>query len=144
MKPALPLPALPAIALAMALGPALACAAGTTSPGFASLDRDGNGAISRAEFLELRKAMFARIDADGSGTITRAEIEAARARLPQGSSRRGEDRIWAQDANRDGKLTLAEYTTQTRGFDMADRNGDGVLSPAEFERVARFLGQLPR
>lgn len=139
MKPALPL-----IALAAALGPALACAAGATSPGFAALDRDGNGAISRAEFLELRKAMFARIDTDNSGTITRAEIEAARAKLPQGKRGGGEDRVWAQDANRDGKLTLAEYTARTRGFDMADRNRDGVLSPAEFERVARLLGQLPR
>jgi len=144
MKSALPLPALPVIALAAALGPALACAAAPESPGFAALDRDGNGAISRAEFLELRKAMFARIDADGSGTITRAEIDAARATLPQGNRRGGENRIWAQDANRDGKLTLAEYTSQTRGFDMADRNGDGALSPAEFERVARFLGQIPR
>lgn len=139
MKPALPL-----IALATALGPTLACAAGATSPGFAALDRDGNGAISRAEFLELRKATFARIDTDNSGTITRAEIEAARAKLPQGKRGGGEDRIWAQDANRDGKLTLAEYTARTRGFDMADRNRDGVLSPAEFERVARILGQLPR
>lgn len=134
MRPSLP----PALALLLGLGlsalPALA-----EQSGFARLDTDGNGVVSRTEFLALRKQMFATIDADNSGTITRAEIAAARAALPQGRTAQSDDRIWAQDANKDGQLTLAEYTSQTRGFDFADRNNDGALSPAEFDRIARFL-----
>lgn len=106
---------------------------------FEQLDTDGNGAISRAEFLEIRRAMFARIDADQSGTVTAAEIETARQALPGKRQKQADKRIWSQDANGDGLLTLAEYTAQTRGFDFADRNSDGQLSPAEFERIARFL-----
>lgn len=126
----------PALAMVLSLSalPALA-----DPSGFARLDTDGNGAVTRTEFLALRKQMFATIDADDSGTVTRAEIERARASLPQNRAPGGDDRIWAQDANKDGQLTLAEYTAQTRGFDFADRNGDGALSPAEFDRIARFL-----
>lgn len=131
----------PMLALGLALGPGPVLA---QTP-FQQLDADGSGAISRAEFLILRQEMFTRIDADGSGTLTRAEIESARQALPKQShgarQMRADDRIWSQDANGDGLLTLAEYTAQTRGFDFADRNRDGALSPAEFERIARFIQQ---
>lgn len=135
--------------LAFGLGLALSAGPGVAQTAFQRLDTNGNGAISREEFLALRREMFARIDADKSGTITRAEIEAARQAAAQASGRAGsgtrqaqaDERIWSQDANGDGQLTLAEYTAQTRGFDMADRNRDGQLSAAEFDRIARFIAQ---
>ncbi|MGD9919414.1 MAG: EF-hand domain-containing protein [Paenirhodobacter sp.] len=128
------------LALGLALMTAPAGFAGSAAAAFERLDTDHSGTISRAEFLELRRQMFALIDADHSGTITRAEIDAARA--AQGAKApRADERIWAQDANHDGQLTLAEYTAQTRGFDFADRNGDGQLDRAEFDRIARFVAQ---
>ncbi|MBD3765543.1 MAG: EF-hand domain-containing protein [Sphingomonadales bacterium] len=135
----------PLRALVLGLGLALSAGPGVAQTAFQRLDTNGNSAISREEFLALRREMFARIDADQSGTVTRAEIEAAR----QASNRAGsgnrqmqaDERIWSQDANGDGQLTLAEYTAQTRGFDMADRNRDGQLSAAEFDRIARFIAQ---
>ena len=135
------LPLISARALPLALAAALIAAPALAQTAFQRLDADGSGAISRAEFLMLRREMFARIDADGSGTVTRAEIEAARQATPGQRKMQADDRIWAQDANGDGVLTLTEYTAQTRGFDFADRNNDGQLSPAEFDRVARFIQQ---
>lgn len=131
-----PMPALVlGLGLALSAGPVLAQTA------FQRLDTDKSGAISREEFLALRREMFARIDADNSGTVTRAEIEAARQAAPGQRQMQADDRIWSQDANGDGQLTLAEYTAQTRGFDLADRNRDGQLSPAEFDRIARLIAQ---
>ena len=106
---------------------------------FVQLDANGNGAISRDEFLALRQQMFITLDANGDGLLTREEIETARANGKGGTQMQRSDRIWQQDANGDGYLTMAEYTAQTCGFDMADRNGDGALSPQEFHRVARFI-----
>lgn len=131
---------IPGLALGLALLSSPAAFAATGDAAFDRLDTDGSGTISRAEFLDLRKRMFAAIDADHSGTLTRAEIDAARA--AQGDKApRADDRIWAQDTNNDGQLTLAEFTARLRGFDLADRNGDGQLDRAEFDRIARFVAQ---
>lgn len=126
-------------ALALALLPGLAAA---QDGAFARIDTSGDGLIQRQEVLALREAMFLRIDTDGSGAITEAEIAAAREAATTGQGARANSRIWQQDANGDGRLTLAEYTSRTRGFDMADRDGDGVLDRREFSRVARFVAAL--
>lgn len=132
--------ALPLLA-ALSLGVlALPLAAETPADqAFARLDANGNGSLSREEFLDLRRQMFAALDANGDGFLTREEIEAARAGGQGGSRMQRNTRVWQQDANGDGRLSLAEYTAQTRGFDLADQNGDGALSRAEFTRIARYL-----
>jgi len=132
--------ALPLLA-ALSLG-VMALPAGAETPAdqaFARLDANGNGSLSRDEFLDLRRQMFAALDANGDGFLTREEIEAARAGAQGGSRMQRGNRIWQQDANGDGRLSLTEYTAQTRGFDLADQNGDGALSRQEFTRIARHL-----
>lgn len=109
----------------------------------AALDADKDGAISRAEILVLREQVFARVDADASGTVTMAEIKAAQAAMAERRKRAGVDNIWSSDADGNGELTLDEFTAKTPGFDRADRDGDGVLSGAELDRVARLLGSFP-
>lgn len=133
------------LGLAAALPPAVlpaALQAQSADAAFARLDSDGSGGISRTEFLVLREAMFLRIDADASASLSAAEIEAARQAMPAGRRPPKDSRIWAQDANGDGLLTLAEYTATTPGFDRADRNRDGSLSPAEFSRIAATAAPL--
>jgi Ca2+-binding EF-hand superfamily protein len=36
------------------------------------------------------------------------------------------------DANRDGRVTAAEYTRSALSFERLDRDGDGALTPADF------------
>ena len=55
-------------------------------PDFAAMDRDGDGAVTLAEFTAYAQdhaanraeRMFSRVDADGDGMVTQAEIAAAR------------------------------------------------------------------
>ncbi len=42
--------------------------------------------------------------------------------------------IEREDANRDGKITRAEFKGPERMFERIDRDGDGVLTQAEFEQ----------
>lgn len=43
------------------------------------VDTDGDGQISKAEFLAKHEEMFTKIDTDGNGMISKAENEAAKA-----------------------------------------------------------------
>jgi Ca2+-binding EF-hand superfamily protein len=128
------------MALALTLLPMPALADGKEM--LAILDRNGDGSISRQEVVALRQTVFARMDADGDGRLTRAEVEAARAAAAERQARQAERDPFSLDADGDGQLTLAEFTGRTPGFDRADRDGDGVLSPAEIDRVRQLLGTL--
>ncbi|AOZ68915.1 hypothetical protein LPB142_05940 [Rhodobacter xanthinilyticus] len=128
-------PYLGAAAVAFVAAPALAA-----PPSFQSLDADGNGALSRQEFLAIRQAVFVRADRDGSQSLEAAEFEAAQAAISGGAPARGQG-FAALDRNGDGRVTLAEFTANTPGFDRADRDGNGTLSPAEFDRVRRLIAQ---
>jgi Ca2+-binding EF-hand superfamily protein len=107
---------------------------------FDQLDRDGDGAITRAEFALARDSEFTRLDADRDGFISRAEF--VDRRLPRSDlpSARVEDlrrtllaRFAALDANGDGRISQAEYTANGRLlFQRLDRDGDGRITRAEF------------
>jgi Ca2+-binding EF-hand superfamily protein len=126
--------------IALAASGALAT---TPDEAFRTLDADGDGVISRAEFMVVRENMFGTMDTDADGLLSAAEIEAARASMPQGNRGRG-NRMQDMDANGDGQLSLEEFNAQTPGFDPADRNGDGAISQQEFTRVARILARYAR
>lgn len=69
-------------------------------------DTDGDGRLSRAEFVDARIARLVALDTDGDGIVTREERQAAH------QARRAEraDRHFARlDANGDGAVTRAEY-----------------------------------
>ncbi|WP_203294321.1 EF-hand domain-containing protein [Maricaulis parjimensis] len=54
-------------------------------------DADGDGRISRAEFLERENTLFNRLDADENGVVTPEELDAA---VEQRQERREERRRW--------------------------------------------------
>jgi Ca2+-binding EF-hand superfamily protein len=102
---------------------------------FATADTNGDGDVSRAEFLAARSARFDALDANRDGTLSSDEFSAAAQGL------RG--RIMAPimfgqfDASGDGKVTREEFAkAPTPGFDSADANGDGKVSQAEVRAAA--------
>lgn len=75
-------------------------------------DQDGDGRLSRAEFVDGHAQRLARLDADGDGSVTADERKAAH------DARRGEraGRAFARlDANSDGAVTRAEFDAAREG-----------------------------
>jgi hypothetical protein len=119
---------------------------------FDRFDTNKDGAITRAEFesatggLAARRPAarepshadrFAMLDTDRNGQISRAEWDAG---APPADSHGGMNAVggpgdrWfdRMDANKDGKVTLAEaQAAAVKRFDRLDTNKDGTISPEE-------------
>lgn len=119
MKRTLIVGGLAALTLAAA-GVALAQQAPQDPPRAARGDKDGDGRISKAEFVDGRVARLTAQDADGDGTVSAAEMQAGReARQAQGA-----DRMFARmDADGNGAITRAEFDASRadRGERRAER-----------------------
>jgi hypothetical protein len=99
----------------------------------ASLDADGDGVISTAEIDSHADLLFARTDQDHDGSLSADELRALHAMMPAGvSMEHARDHAPApvtrqafreglrghavqMDANRDGRLTVAELTAAMHG-----------------------------
>ncbi|TYC52306.1 calcium-binding protein [Rhodobacterales bacterium] len=98
----------------------------------ALFDTDGNAAVTREDFDARRAELFAIADADGSGSFTLEEFGPLWLTINQD---RVVDRF--QRLDRDGSLGVSsdEYSRKLdRMMDRADRNGDGVITGADFQR----------
>ena len=91
--------------------------------GIMAMDKDGNGKVSRAEFLG-QPAVFARLDADSDGQIDKDEASKAAVAMYQ--------RLTGMDTNKDGKLSRDEFKGLPARFDQLDADGDGFVS---FEEI---------
>ena len=75
-------------------------------------DQDGDGRLSRAEFVDGRIQRLAALDVNGDGSVSADERKAAH------DARRGDraDRAFARlDANSDGAVTRAEFDAAREG-----------------------------
>jgi len=135
----------------------------------ARADQDGDGRVSRKEFLETRtaeiEAMFDRIDANGDGFLDEREVEQMAERLRAGAEalgmpprggergrrpdgepgfRRPEDRPEGRAERRpEGRSEGAPLAGEA--FDRMDRDGDGTLSREEFTAgMARLREMMQR
>ncbi|MDZ4375012.1 MAG: EF-hand domain-containing protein [Phenylobacterium sp.] len=103
----------------------------------AQSDLNRDGSITRAEYVEGRRARFAKMDRDGDGYVSEAD-------LPRLVRKRAGDRleraIDGLDANRDGRLSRAEFVEgPARLFELADVNRDGRIDRAEQGRLAERI-----
>ncbi|WP_432350109.1 EF-hand domain-containing protein (plasmid) [Shinella yambaruensis] len=115
--------------------PGISAHAQTVSPFFQRLDANNDGAVSHGETVAARARVFARLDANSDGVIDEDETEmrgdaimdratAMQARLANQMRR--------LDTSGDGKVSRDELGARTLFFDLADRDGNGKLSAAEF------------
>jgi Ca2+-binding EF-hand superfamily protein len=122
---------------------------------FAKLDANGDGRITSDEFPNAR--MLAAVDANHDGAVTLEEVLGF-ARQRAGRAGRGERRDGAPgegrrrgpgrfngamlrrwDRDQDGKVTRDEFPGREELFKRLDVDGDGVLTPADVEKLrARF------
>jgi len=101
----------------------------------AFMDRDKNGVVDGSEFYEhVKTYSFRRLDVDGNGEVSKAEWLAVE------TGPEGEKLFGRWDKNGDGKLTLGEFkdtpeakTTIGNLFKTLDVDGDGKLSAGELE-----------
>lgn len=119
------------------------------------LDKDGNGSVSKAEFLASERAKenperaeraFGHLDADGNGEITAEEFAKHK---PQGGRGDGDRPNPAEifkrlDKDGNGSISKQEFTSGERAqrnpemaaklFDKLDADGNGEISRDEFAK----------
>lgn len=120
---------------------ALAPPSAHTGEGFLALyDGNGDGQIDRPEFDRARAGQFVRTDRNRDGALDEEEylaefaqrLDSHIAAAAGGSDRQTRVRFGALDADKDGKMTFAEYQVSgKRSFEAADRNHDGVVDAAD-------------
>lgn len=111
-------------------------------PDFATLDADGDGAVTQAELQAHAAARFAAIDADGSGAVTAEELAEAASGKAAARATRMIERL---DANDDGQLQQDELLARGgdragRMFERVDTDDDGAISQEEFDAAQERRG----
>lgn len=105
---------------------------------FDTFDTDNDGKITRAEFDEVRGQLFASADTNGSGSFTLEDFSNIWLTL-------NDKRIVRkfQRADKDGDLAISkeEHTDRVKNLvERMDRNGDGVITKADFKRGKKGRG----
>jgi len=132
----------------------------------ARFDINQDGQITRDEVQVVRETRFKKMDVDSSGRVSLEEFKAAAktaryakkrqrpgseagepdssdegARRGQRSSKRKGKRLKAKfnrlDNNKDGQISLKEFTVKVQFFDRFDTNKDGVITMEELSQKNR-------
>ena len=110
---------------------------------FARLDANNDGKITKEESVAAREKVFERLDRNGDGFVDEEEIGRARQAIADRAAMmegRLSTRWQKMDADRDGKVSVAEFQERQTVFEVADRNGDGVLTEDEMNFVRGLFG----
>lgn len=100
---------------------------------FDRIDANGDGVISRAEFLTIQAARWPQIDRNGDGYLSEDDF-------PRWAARRVRTQlaeIAYLDENSDGRISQSEFVNEPAPvFRRADQNADGILTWSELEAAA--------
>ncbi|MDX2308445.1 MAG: EF-hand domain-containing protein [Hyphomicrobium sp.] len=105
-----------------------------------------NGGLERYRFRreagpERRAAMFQHLDRNGDGKLERVEYDAVRKEDADYQSRRA---MHIFDRDRDGKVTLEEFTSDQRArFTRLDLDGDGRITAPDLPPIQRANWMQP-
>ena len=105
---------------------------------FATLDADGNGALTMEEMLAQGEARFAAADLDGSGALDKAE-------MVQMVTTGFEDRMAHAQGNHAGRPapSAERLDWMVQGMFMRmDADDDGVLTPSEMRPPENRLARM--
>ena len=116
---------------------------------FETLDADGNGSITQAEFDAAHAARFAAADADSDGALTSEELIAhISAQRDGGRERRiarmAERMIDRFDTDENGSISAEEFAATSRSEHMIERldeDGNGEISASEAEAAKGKRGK---
>lgn len=117
---------------------------GTRNTLFQRLDRDKDGTVSHAEFMQHRDEQFALLDKKGNGFIDHDEfmtVQAPKGTLmsPQAKAMR-EARFRRINTSGSGKISKAEWDAESeRLFAALDANKDGRLTQDELRGPTHHL-----
>ena len=104
----------------------------------ARFDADGDGRITRREFIDARELRFTRLDRNGDGNIRADDFRGFQASATV--RQRVEQLLADADMNDDGAVSRAEFSvTGTPLFDQADVNADGFVDRTEVDRLRAAL-----
>ncbi|WP_317928747.1 EF-hand domain-containing protein [Halioxenophilus sp. WMMB6] len=106
-----------------------ALAIGDGSRLFNAIDKNHNGVIEEQELTESRTALFHRLDSNTSGYLEQSELENKQQRLQN----RWPNFPPLADLDGDGLISLAEFGRAPLPLMLADADGSGAISEQEFQ-----------
>jgi len=111
---------------------------------FDSADTNGDGIITRAEFLAARERGFTRLDRNGDGYIDKSDMSGRLAGRRKAQERLAE-MVARFDKDGDGRISKSEFVDGLAPlFDLVDSDHNGELSKEEVAAAKQKMAERRR